>query len=663
MNTISCKQVLVLLPLAKCAAFNYAYSTAQEIPAIGSYVKVPFRAKEVIGVLLGPAVVEIDERKLKEIIEVLPLPPLPASMLSFIAKVAAYNMTEQGNILKMVMPASVNLKKKSKRKAIIAEIKKAQPVQLSPEQQDAVSFLQEQLQKGEYSTTLLDGVTGSGKTEVYFALIHHILAQESGQVVILLPEIVLTSQLIARFTEQFGFTPDSWHSALTLALKRDIWQRIVSGECRLIIGARSALFLPFAHLQLIIVDEEHDQSYKQEDAVLYQARDMAVLRGYEQKITVVLASATPSIETIQNVKAAKFSAIKLSSRFGGAHMPFVAIVDMKLSKQKKQSFISPALQLALKETLAAGKQAMLFLNRRGYAPLTLCTACGFRFLCPNCSSWLVHHLHKHHLTCHHCDYKITVSNTCPSCSKLDSFLACGPGVERIAEEVKQYFPQARMVLMTRDHVQNANDAENIVQKILSGNIDVIIGTQMVAKGHHFPNLALVGVIDADLGLAGGDLRATERTYQLLHQVSGRAGREGDKGRVLIQSYYPDNAVLKALAKSNISDFIAIELQNRQDAAMPPFAKLAAIIISGYDEDKVRAFAKSVVKLVVAGERVVVLGPTPAVIAKLRGRFRFRILVRASRQINIQQFLRSWLKNFKIPSYINFKIDIDPYNFF
>lgn len=536
---------------------------------------------------------------------------------------------------------------------------------LSPAQEDAASYLKNKLVQG-YSATVLDGVTGSGKTEVYFAIIQEILAQLRGQALILLPEIMLTSQLLSRFEERFGFSPAVWHSSITPKQRRETWRGVAEGTVRLVIGARSALFLPFSDLAFIVVDEEHDGSYKQEEGVIYHARDMAVVRASLEKIPVVLASATPSLESLRNVQTDKFHIIHLASRFGGAVMPDVDIVDMRSQQMERQSWISPALRQQIAETVASGKQALLYLNRRGYAPLTLCRSCGHRLQCPHCASWLVEHRRQQsggHLQCHHCGYHAAVPEKCGQCGEVKPWLACGPGVERIAEEVGSFLPDVEKILITSDSLSTPKQAEAAIGQILSGQAKVIIGTQMIAKGHHFPNLTLVGVIDADLGLSGGDVRAVERTYQLLHQVAGRAGREQDKGRVVIQSYNPESPVLKALASHRRDDFIVTEMAGRERHIMPPIGRLAAVILSGANETDVLRTAKNIVKSVPSTQGVTVLGPAPAPLSFLRGKYRYRILIKTEKAFPLQKALKFWLMSVNTPNSVRVKVDIDPYNFF
>ena len=536
------------------------------------------------------------------------------------------------------------------------------PPPLSEKQQEAADFLVRKVEDNQYSAILLDGVTGSGKTEVYFAAIRHILQQPSGQAVILLPEIVLTTQLLARFEERFGFMPASWHSGLTAKQRRDTWRGVMDGSIRLVVGARSALFLPFAEPKLLIVDEEHDASFKQEEGVVYHARDMAVVRASLEKIPVVLASATPSLETLQNVSLGKFSHLTLPSRFGTAVMPGVELVDMRQEDMQKNTWISPYLRQKLAQTLAEGKQAMLYLNRRGYAPLTLCRSCGHKMQCPNCTSWLVAHKRLKKLQCHHCGYNIREPECCPQCKEPQSLIGCGPGVERVAEEVHAFLPQARVALMASDVVTTASQAKELVNTITNGHVDIIIGTQMMAKGHHFPDLMLVGVVDADIGMSSGDLRVAERTYQLLLQVAGRAGREKEKGTVILQSYMPENRILQALLAGDRDGFLTAEQESRKRSQMPPFSRLAAIIVSGKQEQQVVQMAKMLVKNAPVDAAMQVLGPIPAPLSYLRGKYRYRLLFKAKKTFPLQKALKFLLNSVKTPSAVHVKVDIDPYHF-
>jgi primosomal protein N' (replication factor Y) len=656
------RKVQILLPLLQMPTLDYLVPDDIEL-CVGDFVVVPFRRKEVAAIVfsLEDSKEELDPIKLKFVIKKLDLPNLPLKTLEFIKKVAQYTLSPLGSVLKMVLAIDPQENFRVNKKTI-AELVDIKLAQLSKSQEQAASYIAEQIDAAKYSVSVIDGVTGSGKTEVYFAAIAKILSKQAGQILIMLPEIVLTSQLMKRFKERFGFTPSQWHSGVSKSDKKRIWHEVLSGKERLVIAARSGLFLPFRELALIIVDEEHEASYKQEDSVIYQARDMAILRAYKEEIPIVLASATPSLETVNNCDSNKYQRIDLISRYGKAVMPEIIIADMRGSLKQKGIYISSIVRQLLVSTLADKKQSMLFLNRRGYAPLTLCKACGYRYICPDCSTWLVEHKSTNRLECHHCGFYLEVKDICPECKEKDSFIACGPGVERIEEEVRTFLPEARIVTMTKDSVSTAKKAEHIVNSILNHEVDIIIGTQVIAKGHHFPILALVGIIDADLGLVGGDLRAAEKSYQLLHQVGGRAGRVGEQGKVVIQTYNPSNAIIQALASQDREQFVEYELSNRHMSNMPPYSRLAAIILSGHDENKVRIMAKEIVRNAPVNKNVTVLGPVPAILARLKRKFRYRILIKANRNFNLQSYLNFWLEGVKKSGAVTVKIDIDPYYF-
>jgi primosomal protein N' (replication factor Y) len=532
---------------------------------------------------------------------------------------------------------------------------------LSPAQASAAAALTAKVEAGGFSVTALDGVTGSGKTETYFEAIAAALRQ-GRQVLVLLPEIALGAQFLDRFTARFGARPAEWHSDLSSAERRVAWRAIASGEARVVAGARSALFLPLRELGLIIVDEEHDGAYKQEDGVIYQARDMAVVRARLTGIPIVLVSATPSLETVQNIAAGRYGSLHLPDRHGGALLPAIAAIDMRIDKPPRQSWLSPTLRAALTEVLGGGEQAMLFLNRRGYAPLTLCRACGHRLQCPRCTTWLVEHRLAGRLQCHHCGFLTPLPNACPHCRAEAMMAACGPGVERLAEEAAALFPNARMAVMTSDTVAGPLAAAELVRRVEAHEIDLLIGTQMIAKGHHFPMLTLVGVVDADLGLHGGDLRAAERTYQLLHQVAGRAGRAERPGRVLLQTYDPAHPVMQALLAGDRDRFLASESADRQATGMPPFGRLAALILSGPDPETVDGAARALARAAPHGEGLSILGPAPAPLSILRGRHRRRFLIKCRRDMAPQGLIRDWLARVKTPGSVRLQVDIDPYSF-
>lgn len=546
------------------------------------------------------------------------------------------------------------------------------------DQADAVGRL-EALVRGEaFSVSLLDGVTGSGKTEVYLEAIAECLAA-GRQALVLLPEIALSGQWLERFRRRFGVTPAQWHSDLTTGQRRATWRAVAEGEARVVVGARSALFLPYGELGLIVVDEEHESAFKQEDGVCYHARDMAVVRARLGDFPIVLASATPSLETLTNVKTARYGCLKLHRRHGGAELPAIELLDLRRDKPTRieglgQSWLAPSLRESIKATLAAGQQAMLFLNRRGYAPLTLCRTCGHRLRCPHCTAWLVEHRGRNFalrdgetpsgdLQCHHCGYRARRPETCPECGDSDCYAACGPGVERIAEEAAVLFPDARRGVMASDTLTGPNAAAKMVQAVQDGEINLLIGTQVVAKGHHFPDLTLVGVVDADLGLFGGDLRASERSYQLLHQVAGRAGRADQPGRVVLQTSDPEHPVMQALRSGDRDSFFEMESEMRQRAHLPPFGRLAALIISSPVEKDADDFCRALAKRAPGYEGIEILGPAPAPMALLRGRHRRRFLLKTRRDLAPQAVISDWVTGVRQPSRLRLQIDIDPYSFF
>jgi primosomal protein N' (replication factor Y) len=715
----------VLLPLPLAGAYDYRAPAEMRLQP-GDFVIVPLGRREAVGVVWGEGTGEVAPEKLKDVIERLDAPPLPETVRRFVDWVSAYSLAPPGAVLRMAVSVSAALEEPRQLQAYRRRRDATAPVKMTPARtrvlalladgpprllpeiareagvgtgvvrglveagliepvllpppppyaepdwrrtgpalepaQAAAASLAETVRKGGFATLLLDGVTGSGKTEVYFEAVAAALA-EGRQVLVLLPEIALSPQWLQRFERRFGVRPAEWHSDLRSSERRTAWRAVAEGKARLVVGARSALFLPFPELGLIVVDEEHESAFKQEDGVIYQARDMAVVRGHLSGFPVLLVSATPSLETVQNVEAGRYRALHLPERHGGAALPRIEAIDLRKDKPPRQSWLSGTLRNALAETLAAGEQALLFLNRRGYAPLTLCRSCGHRLQCPNCSAWLVEHRYRGRLQCHHCGYAASLPPSCPACAAEQSFAACGPGVERLAEEVAALYPAARTALMTSDTVMGPLAAEAIVEAVARHEIDLLIGTQIVAKGHHFPMLTLVGVVDADLGLAGGDLRAAERTYQLLHQVAGRAGRAERPGRVLLQTYDPANPVMQALIAGDRDRFLAEEAEDRRRTAMPPFGRLAALIVSGSDADAVDGLAAELARHAPQGDGVEVLGPAPAPMALLRGRHRRRFLLKCRRDRQPQPLIREWLRPIRLRGDLRLQIDIDPYSFF
>ncbi len=549
---------------------------------------------------------------------------------------------------------------------------------LSALQANAAQSLVAMNQARKPGTALLDGVTGSGKTEVYLEAVRYALARDtSAQVLILLPEIGLTLPFLKRIEAGFGAAPAPWHSDIGTAMRRRVWRRVLEGQARLVVGARSALFLPFKNLKLIVVDEEHDSAYKQEEGVLYQGRDMAVARGALAGFPVILASATPALETMINATEGRYQKVTLPSRYGRAQLPDVSLIDMRKHPPEKTApaadahtppptpekrWLSPVLIDGVSESLVKGEQALLFLNRRGYAPLTLCRKCGHRMMSPHSDTCLVEHRFENRLICHHTGYSIPKPKACPQCNAVGSLAACGPGVERIADEARERWPHARLEILSSDHNTSSEHLRRLLKDMQDGSIDILVATQAAAKGHNFPNLTMVGVVDADLGLSGGDLRAAERTYQLLSQVAGRAGRAEKPGRALLQTYAPEAPVLKALVDGNRDQFLAAEASGRMAMHFPPFGRIAGIILRGHDSKLVHSSAETMIKAAPNANGIDIWGPAPAPLYRLKGETRIRMLVRARRDVNLQAFLKDWVSTLKLPPAIRRTIDIDPYSF-
>lgn len=673
---------------------------------------------------------KLEENKIKAVSEVLNFPPLSEALRKFVTFVASYNMAFLGLTLKMVMGvkavfddnqtmtlyrlsgktlAEAKLKNSDARWRVMellrhypytrAEIctgagcgssvvktmidagvlepftvEKKKSFQLPDAEHQKVSLTAEQAEAaarlvakigGGFSVTLLDGVTGSGKTEVYFEAVARAL-ELGRQVLILVPEIALTTQWLGRFEKRFGVKPACWHSGLGQRERIDTWKAVSEGRVKVIVGARSALFLPYPDLGLMVIDESHDHSFKQEDVVNYQGRDMAVVRAKLEQFPLILSTATPDLETVCNVEDGKYDCVRLTSRYASAVMPDIKVIDLKKDKPQKGSWgvswLAPTLVDALKVNLEKNEQSMLFLNRRGYAPLTICRDCGHRIQCPNCTAWLTEHRSSGRLICHHCGYSMPIPKECPECHSEDGLTACGPGVERIAEEVSKRFPDARLAVISSDITSSLTEVSTVFERMEKGEVDILIGTQILAKGHHFPSLTLVGIVDADLGLMGSDLRATEQTYQLLSQVSGRAGRAEKKGTVYLQTLYPDNAVLKALLANDRNQFLDLEKQSRRILRMPPFGKLAAVIVSGANRDAAEKVAVWLGQTAPNNDYISTLGPAPAPIYMLRGKYRYRLLLKTAKNIKIQEVLREWLRKISCPSNVRVEIDVDPYSF-
>ena len=532
---------------------------------------------------------------------------------------------------------------------------------LSDEQSLAAGLLTDAVQARAFHPFLLDGVTGSGKTEVYFEAIAEALRTDR-QTLVLLPEIALTEPFLKRFEARFGHLPVAWHSELRQSQRRRAWRGIANGEARVVVGARSALFLPYRNLGLIVVDEAHETSFKQEDGVLYHARDVAVMRAKLEEVPVILASATPAIETRQQAAIGRYTELKLTARHGGAELPMIEAIDLLANPPSRGRWIAPTLVKAIEQRLERKEQSLLFLNRRGYAPLTLCRTCGHRFQCPNCTAWMVEHRLLGRLQCHHCGHTLPPPAECPECKAEDSLVACGPGVERIADEVANLFPDARIAIATSDTLSTPARAAEFVERMEAGDIDVVVGTQLVTKGYHFPELTLVGVIDADLGLSGGDLRAAERSFQQIAQVAGRAGRGSKPGQVYIQTHAPKAPVIAALLSGDAASFYAAETEARRYAEAPPFGRYAAIIISSEKLDEAATTARLIGRTSPAVEGMHVYGPAPAPLAMLRGRYRQRLLVHARRSLDVQQVIRDWLGPLTWPRGVRVAVDVDPYSF-
>ncbi len=716
----------VLVPVALDQSYSYAVPAGLDVTP-GAVVSVPLGARTVTGVVWADND-SPDPRlhnRLKDISEVIDVPPLRDELRGFIDWVARYTLSARGMVLRMALRrgeqlgpervrAGVRLvgappqrmtsarhrvlavladgllhgKSDAAREAgvstgvidalvdegtlVIEPLPKppappapdpsfAQP-DFTPEQEPAVAAMRAHAASDSFRVALLDGVTGSGKTEVYFEAVAE-MARRGRQSLILMPEIALTGQFLDRFAARFGVKPLEWHSELTPRTRARNWAAVAEGTASVVVGARSALFLPYADLGLIVIDEEHDQAYKQDDGAHYHARDMAVVRAHIAKIPIVLASATPSVETEVNARSGRYHRIALPSRFGGQTMPQIEAIDLRREGPPRGRFISPPLAEAVKLAVERGEQALLFLNRRGYAPLTLCRACGHRFACTICDAWLVDHRFRNRLVCHHCGFSMPRPNQCPHCGAEETLAAIGPGVERLQDEAAALFPEARTMVLSSDLISSIETMRAELAEIAEGRVDIVIGTQLVAKGHHFPRLNLVGVIDADLGLANGDPRAAERTFQLLNQVIGRAGREQGRGLGFLQTHQPEHPVMKALIACDREAFYDSEIESRERTGYPPFGRLAALIVSGGDRPATEGFARRLAAASPRHDEIVVLGPAEAPLAVIKGRFRFRILVKAARGADLSGYLRSWMAAAQKPTgSLKLEIDVDPQSF-
>ena len=712
----------VLLPLALEGPYSYRIPVGMAL-ALGDYVLVPLGPRSVIGVVWGLKGEAPSDKTLRDVTERFDMPAMGEIHRKFVDWLAAYYLEPAGNVLRMVLRApgafegprqqvayrasGLNPKRLTPQRARILEVARegfamraaelaeaagvgasvikamakdgslevvALPAlrafaapdlngggfALSKDQEAAAQVLRATVAARAHKVMLLDGVTGSGKTEVYFEAMAAALAG-GAQVLLLLPEIALTQSFLSRVETRFGCEPAQWHSDVRPRERERVWRGVATGEARIVVGARSALFLPWKKLGLIVVDEEHEGAYKQDDGVPYHARDMAVLYGSIGKFPVILSSATPSLETLVNADRGRYGVVRLQDRHGRPELPETSLIDMKTAKLEPGSWLSVELAENVANTLASGDQVLLFLNRRGYAPLTLCRACGHRMECPNCAASLVEHRFRRQLMCHHCGHLEPVPKACPQCGAEGKLVPVGPGVERLAEEAAQRFPAARLAILSSD-LSRGVLLRDAIREVERGEYNLVIGTQLVAKGHHFPHLTLVGVVDADLALESSDPRGGERTWALMAQVAGRAGRGEKPGRALIQTYLPEHPLMLALKRGDRDGYLNQEKAIREGAMLPPYGRLAALIISGRDAAQTEAFARSVARMVPMAEGVTVLGPAPAPIHLVRGRHRWRFLVKAGREVNIQGFLREWLKDVKAKGSLHLAVDMDPYSF-
>lgn len=655
--------VQVLLPLALDDSFTYK---AEADVDCGDVVLVEFGRKKIWGVITeikkdGPK--NIAAEKIKSVLEKNSRLKLSENQLKFIEGLAAYNLASRGLVLRAFLGILNSDKVKKSPQGLVQKVRPEnfRLKKLLPRQQE---IFEELCDLKSSKVALLDGVTGSGKTEIYFAWIAKILSSsrhpecgEESQILILLPEIALTSQLLLRFEEQFGFKPALWHSKISKKDKREIFYGVVEGGVKVLIGARSSLLLPFKNLQLIVVDEEHDSSFKQEDVFNFHARDMAALKAKLENFPVILASATPAIETYANAVSGKYCHFVLEQKFGAKNE--IELVDLRREKLPKDQFISQKLREELAKNFAAKKQAMLFLNRRGYAPITLCKTCGKKYQCSDCDFHLVLHKSKEKLICHHCGHQEKLIHECKFCGEKDSLISIGAGVDRIAEEIKNIFPESRIALITSDNVANFDDVDKLVAQILNHEIDFIIGTQMIVKGHDFPELNLVGIIDADGLLYSSELRALEKAYQILTQVVGRAGRRESKGKVIVQTYNPENFVFEQIIKSDKKSFYDFEINNRQALDLPPFSRFVKFEVSSFNESEAKNFAKKLIAHFPMSEKIELFGPAPAPLQRLKNRHHFLVNLKADKKINVQKLISDVLQSLEIPKSVRVRTDVDP----
>lgn len=645
--------VKILIP--RNGLFPLSYITEYNLE-IGQIVEVPFRAKNIFGIVWEINCMPEDYNfTLKKISTEQRINyKISKNLISLIKRTAQYYISELGTIAKLVLPVSIDLLKDGN--IISDDFSKIKLAKLSAAQETILQDI-----KKETKPILLQGITGSGKTEIYFYLIEDII-KSGKQALILLPEIALSNQIINRFKNRFNIDPLIWHSKVSAGKKKKIFHKIINGEAKIIIGTRSSLFLPYKNLGLIVIDEEHDPSYKQSEGVVYNARDMAVLRSNIENFKILLISATPSIESIYNAKNGKYKIYKLMQRFNTANLPKVNIVDMNKQQLEKNLWLSNDVIENIKITIAKKQQVLIFLNRRGYAPLLLCKKCHYKFCCKKCSSSLVFHKSSNKLECHHCGFFSIIPNNCPECeADKDDLILCGPGIERIKEEVENIFTEANIALVSKENNFSKKDIGELLSDMENGNIDILIGTQIITKGYHFPKLSLVVIVDADIAMFGGDLRAPERAFQLLHQVSGRAGREKEKGNVMVQTYYPDNKLMKFLQNQDYENFIKLELESREEFAMPPYGRMANIIVTGKKQDKTFDLAKYLVNIA-PHSSAKIMGPAETLVHKIANKYRYKILVLVDRKFDLQKYISFWLGKIKISSSYHIKIDIDPQHF-
>ena len=661
--------VSVLLSGPYNKTFDYIISENTSLK-IGQIVLVPFGRQESLGIIIGKEKDNLPENKLKKIKSIINLPIICNFYIDFINFFANWNCADKGSVLKMILsPFDKQSLKNIDRKnyKIIDEglcnLKKENNIkQLNYNQKMAYKKVIQNLKKVVSKTFLLDGVAGSGKTETYFEAVKDCI-KNNKQVLILLPEIGLTLDWELRFFDRFGFKPLVWHSGITKSKKKKIWLSALNKRKMVLVGARSALFVPMSNLGLIVIDEEHDISFKQEEGIRYHARDMAIYLASKCNASIILSSATPSIESLYNVKIKKYLSLALPKRATGSDLPEIRIINLKKDPPKKGNWLSEVMLKELTERYNNKEQSLLFLNRRGYSPLTLCKDCGFRIQCNNCNAWLVEHKKKEVYLCHHCGFRKKITHICEKCYSSD-LVSCGPGIEKINEEIKKSFPNATIENISSDNINNLDHFKEVLKKIIEGKVQFIIGTQILSKGYDLPKLNFVGIVDADIGIYGGDLRSSEKCFQLLTQVSGRAGRhiKNKKGLVYLQTYNPDNSVINTIKDMDRKRFLEEELIFRKSASMPPFKRLISIIISSKSEKELNNFCFYMLGTWAKYKNVEILGPAPAPLNYIRGRFRNRFLIRSEKNVNIQNIVRKWIDLIKKPKSLRISVDVDPYNF-